>query len=401
MEPTGNKRSIYDRVLSVLKGKKPDRLPFIGRLELWHKGLTWTGTLPERFRGMTLTEIHRDVGMGQQKLCSAHKLRLRGVEMVTTFEDKVIRHETDPVIERFPDIVEVVPEKKIGVTTTELITPVGKLTVEHTMLEEMMASGARAYMSQHPIKEEADVRVVQYILERAELVPQFDELRQWKADLGDVGFVVPSLDRIPFQHLLIDFFNTTSLFYTLHDSPQTIARLLEVLDRITTESLHNVAQLDFPYVEFVDNLDGMMTNPKLFTEYCLPSYQRYTEILHGQGKKVGSHTDGHLSPLLELMPETGLDVCESFSPFPLTPCPFDDAWKAWRKGPMIWGGIPSPLLEKGTSEGEFRETIGRILATVGSEPIILCVADMVLPNNSIERVRAIAELVEDHVLEPV
>ena len=73
-------------------------------------------------------------------------------------------------------------------------------------------------------------------------------------------------------------------------------------------------------LEFVDNLDELTTNSCLFAEYCLPSYQRYTEILHGQGKKAGSHMDGNVKTLLNLLSESGLDVCESFSPFPLTSC---------------------------------------------------------------------------------
>jgi uroporphyrinogen-III decarboxylase len=141
-----------------------------------------------------------------------------------------------------------------------------------------------------------------------------------------------------------------------------------------------------------------MTNPKLFAEFCLPYYQRYVEILHGQDKKVGSHTDGNLKPLLNLLAESGLDVCESFSPFPLTECTFEDAWKAWQDGPMIWGGIPSPILEERTSQNEFQQYIEGLLRVIADRPMILGVGDMVMVNNSIERVRDIANKVEDHIL---
>jgi hypothetical protein len=165
-----------------------------------------------------------------------------------------------------------------------------------------------------------------------------------------------------------------------------------------TDTLHNLEQLDRPYVEFVDNLDGVTTNAALFSEYCLPSYQRYTSILHSQGKKVGSHTDGDIRDLLGLLKESGLDVCESLSPFPLTSCRFEEVWEVWQDGPIIWGGIPSPVLEERTNESVFRDYVHRLLETIGPRPVILGVGDMVLPNNSIERVRCIAELVEGHTL---
>jgi hypothetical protein len=61
---------------------------------------------------------------------------------------------------------------------------------------------------------------------------------------------------------------------------------------------------------------------------------------------------------------------------------------------MIWGGIPSPILEERTSENEFRAYVHRLFETIGGQPIILGVGDMVLPNNSIERIRYIAQQVD-------
>jgi hypothetical protein len=152
-------------------------------------------------------------------------------------------------------------------------------------------------------------------------------------------------------------------------------------------------------VEFPDNLHGGMTNPRLFARYCLPDYQRYIGVLHGQGKMAGSHTDGDVRPLLALLRESGLDVCESISPFPLTSCTFDEAWAAWRGGPLIWGGIPSPLLEEGrTDQDAFEGYMTHLFDTVGAGPIILGIGDLVMGNNSIARVRRIVEMVEAHTL---
>jgi hypothetical protein len=385
-------------VVAVLTGNKPDRLPFIGRLELWRRGRAHTGGLPEEFRALSLDQLHRAVGMGQQRFTYPLSLRLRGVEMICEFEREMLYREADPLVDNFPDVDHLVPRDRTGVMTTRFITPVGQLTVQHTMLEEMLASGSRSYVTRHPVNEEADFRTVEYILERGEHVPRYDRVRALEAKLGDAGFVIPSLGRIPYQQVLIDYMRTDAMFDALYRQPQAIRRLISLLDARTTDAIHHMADLSVSYVEFVDNLDGMMTHPRLFREYCLSDYQRYTGILHGQGKKVGSHTDGNLRPLLGVLAESGLDVCESFSPAPLTRCTFEEAWSAWAKGPLIWGGIPSPLLEERTPEEEFQHFMHSLLETIGDRPIILCVADMVLPNNSIDRVRAIADLVDQHRL---
>jgi len=203
--------------------------------------------------------------------------------------------------------------------------------------------------------------------------------------------------RIPFQQVLLEYLGEVRLFYALHDDPGPVHRLLVLLDEQLCHILQGLAGLPASYVEFPDNLHGGMTNPRLFARYCLPDLQRYTEMLHGQGKKAGSHTDGDVGPLRTLLRESGLDVCESISPFPLTSSTLEEIWDAWQGGPIIWGGIPSPILEEErTGEAAFRRFIGDLLDLVGSGPIILGVGDLVMGNNSIERVKYIAEQVEAH-----
>ena len=53
------KWTMHDRVAAVLKGDQPDRHPFIDRMELWYKSHSQQGTLPEKFKGMSLNEIHQ------------------------------------------------------------------------------------------------------------------------------------------------------------------------------------------------------------------------------------------------------------------------------------------------------------------------------------------------------
>jgi hypothetical protein len=171
---------------------------------------------------------------------------------------------------------------------------------------------------------------------------------------------------------------------------------LNLLDQVMMEDFQQVSSYTGIYVQFDDNMDGMITNPRLFKSHCLPYYQRYTEILHAQGKKIGSHMDGNLKQLLAMLAESGLDVCESFSPAPLTGCTFDEAWQAWQeRGPMIWGGIPSPLLEPQTSESDFHNFVDHVLNLAQQRPMILGIGDFVMPNNLIERARWIAERVEE------
>ncbi len=414
-----NKLNIYQRVVDTITGKKPDRLAFIDRLELWYSCHSRGGTLPDEFKlqsGTTsgsvislftvpvpqdlpvlpLTEVHRKVGMGQQLQMILHARKLRGVELVMRFNGEEYLRETDPIVEYFPRLFDKMIRDRPGETIVELITPKGTLTTRTVLSPENIDQGAVPMMNIHPVKGPEDYPAFEYIFEHAEFIPEYLQVEETQARIGEIGFVVPMLNRIPFQQLVLDHVGEIPFFYMLYDQPALIDKMINLLDEVLLEDLRQIKGFSGVYVQFDDNLDGLITNPRLFKSYCLPYYQRYTEELHAQGKKVGSHTDGNLKHLLFMLADTGLDVCESFSPAPLTECTFDEAWQAWQdKGPMIWGGIPSPILERQTSEAEFCSFVDHVLEAAQQRLMILGVGDFVMPNNMIERVRMIAGRVEE------
>ncbi len=389
----GGRASMRQRALAVLHNKMPPRLPFITRLEAWYKSHTRANTLPERFRGMTLDQMHAAAGVGRLKFSSPFALRLRGVEVRAAFNGEAHFRAHEPIVENFPGMWDIVPTDRAGETVTELITARGRLMLRHRLLRENVETGTDPYLVQHLLETDEDFAVAEYMIERAEVVPQLRKVQDDEAEVGENGLVVPLLYRIPFQQVLLEYLGEVPLFRALHARSDLVRRLLKSLDLQMMQLIESVAALDVPYVEFPDNLHGPMTSPALFQEYCLPVYQKYCQALHAQGKKVGSHTDGNMRPLLRLIPQTGLDACESFSPYPLTPCTFDEAWEAWKTGPRIWGGIPSPILEARFQEADFRAHMAGLFRLI-DRPTILGIVDLFMHHNSIDRVMEIASWIE-------
>ena len=396
--PASGRMDITGQVRALLQGRKTNRIPFISRMDFWHRGLAYQDQLPAIYRGKSLSEIHRTIGFGQEDWLAPCAFKYRNLELISYREGQEILHVFEPEISFFPDLWGLLPADRPGETTTELITPAGKLVYKHCLLEESLRAGTtRPQLIERPVRSLEDFTIYSSILEHTEFVPRFEEFHQREQELSGMGYLVPTLNRVPFQSLLIDVLGELPLFYALHDTPALVERLLEAVNQQIVEMLEHLDGLDVPYVEFIDNLEGAMTNPRLFQKYLIPGYQRYAEILHRQGKKLGSHTDGNLKPLVHLMPDSGLDVCESFTPAPITACSFEEAWQAWEKGPLIWGGIPSYYLETRVPEEEFQERIETMLELVRKRPIILGVADAVMSDDELERVRWIAQRIEEFV----
>jgi hypothetical protein len=387
--------SMHERARLVFNGQKPDRPPLITRIDFWQRHHRFAGTLPTEFAGLSIVEISKRLGIGRQASQAPCAYRLRGVDLRITFENEVIYHQSDPELSHFPFLRDLLPDDRPGESLIEYITPHGELTIRQVMSAATLASGVTlAIVKKHPISALEDYAIYETLLEKAEFIPLFDSFKKAEAGLGEDGWLIPRLGRMPFQHLLLDALGEVALFYALHDQPASVERLLRLLDERNSEDLNMLADLNVPFVEFDDNLDGVMTNPRLFAKYVMPVYQKYASICHAQGKKLGSHTDGNLKPLVNLLPQCGLDVCESFTPHPLTPLTFDEAWRIWQKGPLMWGGIPSYYLEDRVGEEEFEAYIDHILELTRDSPIILGVVDAVMADNQIERLRRIAEKIQ-------
>ena len=389
--------TIRQRLLAVLQGRKPDRIPLISRLDFWYNGLKYQGKLPADYCDLSLADVHRRTGFGQEEWYFPCALRLRGAELVLRHEGREIYHQTDPEVTNFPSLWGMIPSDRPGTTDIEISTPVGRLVYRQQLLVESLESGAwRPLTVIHPIRDEGDYRTCEYLLEHSEFVPRYTGYFQRDAVLGEGGFLVAMLNRTPFQCLLLDGLGEINLFYALHDSPAHVERLLKLMDEINCHILNSLADFQVPYIEFCENVDVSMANPRLFKKYLLPAYQSYAGILHAQGKKLGAHTDGNLKGLVALLAESGLDVCQSFTPAPLTACTFEEAWQGWQNGPLLWGGIPSYYLEARLSEEAFHGRVDEMLALIGARPVILGIADAVMPDNLIDRLAWLVERVEAH-----
>jgi hypothetical protein len=337
--------------------------------------------------------------MGQLKFVVPHDFCLRGVELTVSVDGQEVSNEADPLSSRWPVMEDLVQADRPGATTFHFTMPISRISLRQVMLPEAVTWAQMPYLDEHPIKEPRDFDTVRWIIEHTEVIPRFDRIREAEAEIGDFGFVVPRIDRIPFQEVLIDLVGEVGTFYALNDDPSRVHALLAAIDELRVETAGVLSGLDAPYVEFGDNVTGHMTNPRLFAEFAIPAYQRYSELYHAQGKKVGSHFDGEMKPLPRQLRETGLDVIESISSAPLTQCTFDELWESVGGGPpVMWGIIPSPLLEERAPEEELHEFVDHVLETVGDAPIILGVSDMVLGNNLIERVEWAARRIDEHVL---
>jgi len=380
------------RIIHTLKGEPTDKLPWATRLDIWHTSRLRTGTLPAEMSGKELNDIHRILKIGRQCYAQLIYTRLRGVNMTVEFNGEVVRKETDPVL-RFPQPRELVTMDTPGDTLITFTTPAGISRMRFQVVEELIRGAAAPYLVEHLLKDDHDFEVVKWMINHSEIVADYEGFAAKEELAGDQGFTIGMMERVPFQRILLDFMGEEKTIYTMMDSPDKFQYLMDILTEqgreMVTLSLASPALM----IEFTDNVEGSITSPTLFKNYCMPFMQEAAERIHARGRYLGSHMDGNMKPLLHLVPECGVDVVESFSPAPLTRLTFEDAWNAWRGKVLIWGGIPSPIFEPHVSEQDFTEWVKRMLDLLGDDRrIILGIGDQAVGPSLIERIHKASEL---------
>jgi hypothetical protein len=185
--------------------------------------------------------------------------------------------------------------------------------------------------------------------------------------------------------------------YALADAPEEIERTLEVQGAADDPIYDAIANSPAPLVYFPDNITGEVVSPTIFKKYYAPYYKRRVPALHEAGKYIFLHVDGTFRSVLPLIGETGIDAAQSLTPAPVGDVPVPQMRGLAGPDVVIWGGVPAAFFSRIYPEDEIRKIVmDCIRCFPRSERFILGVCDQVPPDGVIERVKMVADLVDEH-----
>jgi hypothetical protein len=367
-----------ERLLAVLGKSSPDRIPWIARLDLWYHARLAEGNLPARFQGKSLVEVGRLLRTGNPAR--------DGRVFTTRHEGLEVRTETLP-----------------GAIRQRFITPVGEVSFGHILTDKVSVTTDQGLPLEHPIQKVEDYKVLSYIAEHTFYDPCYEDYLAYERAVGDDGFPMVSCGDCPFHHFLLRLAGYNTAYFEMVDHPAEFEELMAVMTQVEQERLWPVvadspARLILHGVHF----DSQMTPPHMFRQYITPYYQAFSALLHARGKSLAWHADDDSRDILAEVKAAGFDMSECFCTAPMVEVTLEEARAAWGADVVVFGGVPSIILEPGFPEAEFEaymRTLFRVIAP--GDAFILGVADNVMPTSLIERVERISELVESHGTYPV
>jgi len=286
--------NMKQRMLSVIKGEKPDRVPFVqysnigGQNEkVWEK-------------------LGRE-NMGILQWCGMHRIHTPNCR---TEQEKITKNGKT-------------------VWRNRLITPEGSITEERTLVPSM---GVSTFV-EHYIKTIDDYYILMAYLRDIKVTGDNSSVKQVIKNFGDDGLPHVSLGRTPFQQLWIQWVSINDLSIHMLEKLSVVEECMELLGKVLLEisdAVLSVAdEVDVPYVVVGDNITAPVIGEERFRKYCLPYYRKISERMAEKGILLFVHMDGDLKPLWNAIEESGVMGLDSFSPTPDNDTSVSDAVSVW------------------------------------------------------------------------
>ena len=394
------------RILKVARGEEVDRIPWVPRIDLWHNANELAGTLPEKYRDLTVEEIHRQEGWPLHKMIPEY-LKPEKPEDIIHRAIGLYRLKEFPYDFEFsPDVDINVEYKDDGdeyMTHVEYHTPVGMVWVRHGYTAEMRESGASiTWVKNSAIKKPEDYKVLAHIFENLKLKPAYERFLKWKRLVGEDGIAVGQGLGIacssPMHFIQKTFLGATDFYYHYHDYQKEIRALAEALENTFTQLLSILAASPADAILWSGNVDDMVTYPTYFEKEILPWCQKASDTLRPKGILLVMHPDGENKGLMDLIPACGMDIADAVTPYPMTKVTIDEYYDRWCRSDKltIHGGIPEiMLLEKSTTQEDLKAYLDHMFEVITpGKRLIASIGDTTPPHAAFERLLYIGERFE-------
>lgn len=349
-----------ERLLAVLKGEKPDRIPWAPLIDEY-----FTNSLDADLKGMGYVELFQHIGAD---------LMHRHVP--------VVRYEFVGGVER------VITMDSPSQVRTTFKTPIGSIseTVEHH-------SGTSRW-KEHFIKDIEDIKVLRYVEEHKKIFPDYDLFTKIDREIGDCGLATATTPPTPLASMHEFYVGLENFIFFVFDYPEIMEDVMDVMHENNIREHEIIAKSPAAAVFIYEDTSTTTISPDFYERYCLNQINDYAAIVQKAGKPYIAHMCGKLYGFRDLIDNTKVDGIDSICP-PST----GDVWlhegrKYWPDKILI-GGIEPAALAMYNRE-DFRKYVEDILENIhGLSGIILSTGDAVAHGTPIENLREVTQLIAE------
>jgi len=379
-------------VLAAFRGEDPKQVVWQPRIENWYDVNKRKGTLPEKYRDMTLLDIYDDLNCSPRPYIyprpSPENLKDWGMEGRGGYCPQNV-----------PPVVQIKLGKSIkaeqiiqkDLLIERIKTPRGELIRKWHVSDLSIVPS----IVEFPVKKLEDLDIVEYMLQEQEFIFDQSAWDEVERQIGDRAPIAINVPRAPLQQLILFYMGYQNTIFALHDDPQRMENFLQIAEETDDKAYELVKESPVEIVNFPENVDSKFISPSLLERYLLPHWQKRTTELRNAQKYTDVHWDGYVKSILRYVNDTGFDGFEALTPKPQGDVSIEEMKEALKDKFILLDGIPAVYFLPWESEEKLVETARKLLALFAPK-IILGISDEIPANGDIERVRLISKLVKDY-----
>jgi hypothetical protein len=356
------------RILTLLAGGVPDRVPWFGDLTYWAGAMESRGQAPKDWqRTEDYYRFHRELGVG---------FYLQGYWAFRTVTGGGV----------------LIEERTEGNSRWRSVrTPVGELHEEWRYLPQSCAWAPFRHLVNSP----ADLPALWYWWEHLEYLPDEEEALRRRPWLDDLGVVLCYLPRSPFMQLTVELAGIINVVDLWSQARDEFEETLQAMERSADRAAEVAVSVPADCLMIPENLSSEVVGRRFYEAYVRPWEEKWVARIHAEGKYSFIHMDGTLRGLLARVGGVGYDVIEAMTPEPVGDMPMRDLRALAGPRSVLWGGLPGIYFTPLVSDTEFERHTREVLEVmVGDRRMVLGVADQVPPDGLRSRVARVVELVE-------
>lgn len=271
-----------------------ERVLWQPRLETWYWYHRQAGTLPERFRDVDYLDFYDRLG------CSVRYAASAGIEMYYEPADVEIAQE-DPDPSTHVDIVRI---------------PEGELRTVH-QISRADPFWENRRIVQFPVQTVQDLKILTALMERIRYRVQLEKFQAAAARVEHRAEPTVFLNSAGFTDLIKWHAGLVGTYYLLADHRSEVEAYLNACDERDMRQIQAALELPCRIFNLGDHATNEFTPPPILKRYCIPRWQRISQILSQHGRYVHTHWDGHSRLLLPYLRESGLHGVEALTPEPM------------------------------------------------------------------------------------
>ncbi len=271
-------------------------------------------------------------------------------------------------------------------------TPVG---VVHTLDEP---AGFTTWHHERMFKRPEDYKVIRFMLRDEVHAPCYERFIRAEEAFGPDGIFRAGFGLEPLQALISgNIMDTETFCLEWMDRRDEVLALYEALVENRRRIYPLVAESPAGHANYGGNVTPEIIGIEVFEKYYVPHYNEAAEIMHRQGKLIGTHLDANCGLLADAVAGTLLDYIEAFTPAPDTDMTLGEARAAW-PDKVLWLNFPSSLHLR--SDPEVEQATVELLNQVGTvDGLIMGITEDIPPDRWQRSCTAIMDGLERHARE--